>query len=130
MLFKKLSFFIDLVFFNRKFDGRGFGRLIRCYVLRVITMTKVFAGIFGIFLIVVFLYFGFMKFILNEQSSADISGLGTVYVGSTINHTRFGVGKVEKIHKSEENHTLVVEFTEEGTKALIAELSPIEIQKN
>ncbi len=93
-------------------------------------MTKVFAGAFGVFLIVVFLNFGFMKFILNKQSSADINGLGTVYVGSIIDHSKFGVGKVEEIHKNEESHTLVVEFKEEGTKFLIAELSPIKIQKN
>ncbi len=93
-------------------------------------MTKVFAGVLGIFLIVVFLYFGFMKFILNEQGSADINGLGTVYIGSTISHSKFGVGKVEEIHKNEESHTLIVEFKEAGTKVIIAELSPIEIQKN
>ncbi len=93
-------------------------------------MIKVFAGILGAFLIAVILYFGFMKLILNKQSSADIQGLGTVYIDSTISHTKFGSGKVKEIHKNEESHTLIVEFKEVGTKVLIAEHSPIQVQKN
>jgi hypothetical protein len=91
-------------------------------------MIKVLVGIFGVFLVIGILYFGFMKFILNEQSSAEIQGLGKVYVGSTISHVKFGSGKVKTIHKNENNHTLIVEFEEEGSKVLIAEQSPIEIK--
>lgn len=92
-------------------------------------MIRVYVGIFGIFIIVGLGYLAFMNFILNEQSSADIQGLGTVHVGSNISHAKFGYGNVKAIHKNESNHTLIVDFKEEGTKALIAEYSPIEIQE-
>jgi DNA helicase-2/ATP-dependent DNA helicase PcrA len=63
----------------------------------------------------------------SSYSSTSASSNGTLTAGMTIEHQRFGIGKVLKVEGSGENQKATVEFRNVGTKQLLLKFAKYKI---
>ena len=63
----------------------------------------------------------------SSYSSTSVSSNGTLTSGMTIEHQRFGIGKVLKVEGSGENQKATVEFRNVGTKQLLLKFAKYKI---
>ena len=63
----------------------------------------------------------------SSYSSTSVSSNGTLTAGMTIEHQRFGIGKVLKVEGSGENQKATVEFRNVGTKQLLLKFAKYKI---
>ena len=63
----------------------------------------------------------------SSYSSTSVSTNGTLTSGMTIEHQRFGIGKVLKVEGSGENQKATVEFRNVGTKQLLLKFAKYKI---
>lgn len=63
----------------------------------------------------------------SSNSSTSVSSNGTLTAGMTIEHQRFGIGKVLKVEGSGENQKATVEFRNVGTKQLLLKFAKYKI---
>jgi DNA helicase-2/ATP-dependent DNA helicase PcrA len=63
----------------------------------------------------------------SSYSSTSVSSNGTLTTGMTIEHQRFGIGKVLKVEGSGENQKATVEFRNVGTKQLLLKFAKYKI---
>jgi DNA helicase-2/ATP-dependent DNA helicase PcrA len=63
----------------------------------------------------------------NTSSSPSSSSAGQLREGMTIEHQRFGIGKVLKVEGSGENEKATIEFRNVGTKQLLLKFAKFTI---
>jgi DNA helicase-2/ATP-dependent DNA helicase PcrA len=63
----------------------------------------------------------------SSYSSTSVPSNGTLTAGMTIEHQRFGIGKVLKVEGSGENQKATVEFRNVGTKQLLLKFAKYKI---
>ena len=59
----------------------------------------------------------------------NVTNIGGVAVGATVEHTRFGVGTVLRLEGSGENAKATVEFKNVGTKQLLMKFARLKVIK-
>jgi len=83
---------------------------------------KILIGLIIILGLLGSVFYLYKQTIFPTVSTSEISGLGSISVGDSVTHPKFGEGIIKKIQDPNEGvHLIEVDFSKVGIKFLVAE---------
>ena len=88
-------------------------------------MSKILILVFSFILVSLIAFWYFNSYLLPESvGSANIVGLGSVDIGETVIHPKFGKGIIKNMRSTEtDDFILTIDFLKHGTKHLVASVA-------